>query len=146
METPILFSPSTGGFYLQGISSTIPEDAMPVRPSTHARLLQHGGAHIGVCPNSGRPISIAPKATLADRRADLTRKCRAEARRRILTVSPMHRQINDLRAPSDEGARRFAAIDAIRAATALIIEQIEKAPASSLAEFPISSNPLWPEL
>lgn len=146
MTTPTLYSPSTGGFYLEGISSQIPDDAAPITAARHAQLLEHGGAYIAACPKTGKPVSTVPKVTATDRRAALVRQCRAEARRRILAVSPLHRQINDLRAPSDEGARRFVMIDAIRTASGLIIEQIETAPASTLAEFPISSNPLWPEL
>ena len=39
---------------------------------------------------------------------------KAEAARRIEAISPLWRQQNDLRAPSDAGAARFAAIDAVR--------------------------------
>lgn len=145
MTEHILFSPGTGGFYLDGVSSQIPEDAVPVSECHHQQLLANGGANIGVCPKTGKPISTAPKITAAQRRAALVLAIKAEAQRRITAQSPLWRQINDLRLPSEAGAARFARIDAIRLASYLIEGQLADTPANKLDDFPISNNPFWPE-
>lgn len=142
----ILFSASTGGFYLEGVSSAIPDDAAPVTQRRHEELLAHGGAHIGADPKTGKPISTAPKPGSAQHRADLTNSVRSEAARRIRAVSPVWRQINDARESTPEGEARFSRIDAIRDASNLIESQIADAPAKALADFPIATHPLWPEL
>jgi hypothetical protein len=67
-----------------------------------------------------------------------------EAERRIEAISPPWRQLNDLREPSDAGAARFAAIDAVRAASDAIEAVLAKAPAAALDGFPVADNPLWP--
>ena len=142
----ILFSARTGGFYLEGISSAVPEDATPISAARHAELLAHGGAHIAACPKTGKPISTAPKPGSAQHRADLTNSVRSEAARRIRAVSPIWRQINDTRESTPEGEARFSRIDAIRDASNLIENQLSDAAAKALADFPIATHPLWPEL
>lgn len=146
MAEQILFSAATGGFYLDGVSSQIPEDAAPISERRHQQLLANGGADIGACPKTGKPVSIAPKVTAAQHRAALVLAIKAEAQRRITAQSPLWRQINDLRLPSEAAAARFARIDAIRSASDLIESQLAETPASALDAFPISNNPLWPEL
>lgn len=42
---------------------------------------------------------------------------KAQAERDCLAVAPLWQQLNDVRKPTPEGAARFAAIDAIRAAS-----------------------------
>lgn len=146
MADTILFSPATGGFYLDGLSTQIPEDAAPISKRRHQELLANGGADIGACPKTGKPVSTAPKVTAAQHRAALVLAIKAEAERRITAQSPLWRQLNDLRLPSEAAAARFARIDAIRLASALIESQLAETTASSLDAFPISTNPLWPEL
>lgn len=146
MQPKIFFSPSTGGFYLEGVSSSIPDDATAITARRHAELLAHGGEHIVACAKTGKPLCAAPKVTVAQHRAALGQAVRKEASRRIKSVSPLWRQINDLRHPTAEGSTRFARIDAIREASGLIETQLAETPAASLDSFPISTNPLWPEL
>lgn len=48
-------------------------------------------------------------------RQELVRAIKSAAARRIEAISPAWRQLNDMREPSESGAARFAAIDAVRA-------------------------------
>lgn len=145
MKPQILYSPTTGGFYIEGVSSCVPKDARRITPERHATLLAHGGAHIGTCPDTGKPISTAPKPNAADRRAALLRQIKAEAQRRIFRVAPLWRQINDLTEPNEGTAQRQMAIMAIRDASTLIEDQLADTKAANLSAFPITDNPLWPE-
>ena len=146
MAEQVLFSATTGGFYLDGVSSQIPEDAAPISERRHQQLLANGGADIGACPKTGKPISTASNVTAAQQRAALVLAIKAEAARRITAQSPLWRQLNDLRMPSEAGDARFARIDAIRLASSLIESQLADTPANRLDAFPISNNPFWPEL
>lgn len=141
----ILWSASTRGFYL-AVSSQVPEDAVPVDARVHADCMAQlaaGGALL-CCPETGGPIAAAPVIPAADRRAALVRAIKAEAYRRIELVSPIWRQLNDLRVPTDEGAVRFSAIDAIRAASNAIEDLLTAAEDGALPGFPVATNPLWP--
>ncbi|SFG08487.1 hypothetical protein SAMN05518801_10739 [Novosphingobium sp. CF614] len=145
--SPILWSPGTRGFYLRGISAAIPEDARPLERDIHASLLhqQTQGATIEPCSRTGRPRARHERLSIADRRAALAAAVKNEARRRIDAVSPAWRQINDLRAPSMAATERFAAIDAIRAASAAIEKLLAGMAAANLDTFPIAEHPLWPK-
>jgi hypothetical protein len=142
----LLWSPSTHGFYLPDISSQIPEDAVPVDASVHANCMAQlaAGGVLSCCPETSAPIAAAPVIAPTERRAALVRAIKAEAYRRIGLVSPIWRQLNDLRMPNDEGSVRFSAIDAIRAASGAIEELVAAAEDDALPGFPVATNPLWP--
>lgn len=145
MQGPFFFSPSTLGFYLEGMHRNIPADAVEISAVRHAALLkaqaERGPIEID---RHGKPVAArAPSAT--SRRALLLVAIRAEARRRIEAISPVWRQMNDMRTPTPASAARFAAIDAIRAASALIEQDLAETGSAALGSFPIADHPLWPE-
>lgn len=114
------YSPSMGGFYETGLHSEMPDDAVYVRPAYYAELMdqQSAGAQIKSSPETGRPIAVLPSSD--ERRAALIHAAKAEPSRRILRISPLWRQINDLRETSAGAIDRFAAIDAVRDISATI--------------------------
>jgi hypothetical protein len=145
MQGPFFFSPSTLGFYLKGMHRNIPADAVEISGLQHASLIkaQAERGPIGIDRN-GKPVAArAPSATA--RRALLLVAIRAEARRRIETISPVWRQMNDMRTPTPASQARFATIDAIRAASALIEQDLAETANAALGSFPITDHPLWPE-
>lgn len=139
---PIFYSPSRRGFFDPSIHDPMPEDALRVSQKRHAELLagQERGAQI-VPGANGKPMLEWPPA--ADPRADLIRRVRREARRRIEAVSPLWRQLNDLREPSPAGDARFASIDAIRAASAEIEVAVRNLRSGDLDQFPVRDHPAW---
>lgn len=137
----IFYSPSRRGFFDPKVHDPMPADALRVSQKRYAELLaeQERGAQI-VPGANGKPTLQWPPAV--DPRADLIRRVRREARRRIEAVSPPWRQLNDMRSPSKAGRVRFARIDAIReASNAIEAAACEADPAA----FPVRDNPLWPE-
>lgn len=141
------WSPSRGCFFAVDApypAGSLPDDLIPVTAARHAELMaaQAAGATI-ISDAKGRPRAKLPGQP--DQRRQLRAAIRAEARRRITAVSPLWRQINDLRHPSAAGEARFARIDAIRAASALIEDNLAEVPATALATFPVATHLLWPE-
>lgn len=126
-----------------------PEGALEISESVHKKLFeaQSEGAVIAANAN-GKPIARFPPAPkLIQLRADLIASTKGEAAARIQSISPPWRQMNDMRAPSAAGYRRFAAIDAIREASARIEEQILSIRMTAIAKaFPVKIHPLWPEI
>lgn len=124
-----------------------PEGAAEITDARHRALLegQSEGRPI-VADARGRPtIDRRSQPGAAAVRAQLAAAIRREAARRIRTVSPEWRQLNDLRDPSEAGAVRFARIDAIRDASDRIEELAARVPVADLAGFPIATHTLWPE-
>lgn len=142
----IYYSPSTNGFYLAGISTAIPEDAITISSARHAKIVAAlaEGATL-LADSKGKPKILAARPSAAAAREQLATAIKREAARRIDQVSPIWRQINDTRAPSTEGARRFAQIDAIRDASGAIESLLGDVAARDLGAFPVSDNPAWPE-
>lgn len=126
--------------------SNIPTDAVKVTAARHAQLVagQAEGKTIAATAK-GRPKLVDPITTAADRRAQLVAAVKREAARRINAVSPIWRQLNDLRAGADAGGERFSQIDAIRHASELIEVSVADCPDGAVGEFPVRDNPLWPE-
>ena len=89
-------------------------------------------------------LSKIPKPTIVDLRAALVRRVKREAARRIEAIAPIWRQMNDGRWPTVEGTARFAAIDAIRAASNTIEAEIAGASAKDLKAIDLANHPLWP--
>lgn len=142
-----LWSPSRNGFYAPAAPyppGSLPDDLVPITASRHAELMaaQAAGATI-TADAKGRPRAQLPDAS--DRRRQLRGAIRAEARRRITQISPLWRQLNDLREQTPAATARFARIDAIRAASTLIEQNLAEAPASALSTFPVATHLLWPE-
>ncbi len=140
------YDPDTGHI-LDSEIHTIPASATAL---TKARVMelargQEAGARI-VAGANGRPRLDWPSA--AQRRIDRIEDVRTEAARRIHAVSPIWRQINDLRSDplSPDACERWAAIDAIREASNLIERDVADSDAKALADFPIATHPLWPEI
>lgn len=145
----IYFSAGTRGFYDSNVhAGRVPSDAVRISPKQHRALVEGQAAgHQIVAGPDGRPkLAAPPPETVDQQRARIIRRVKREAARRIEVISPAWRQLNDLREPSLAGAARFARIDAIRAASALIEAGIGKASPSALATFPIADNSHWPEL
>ncbi|MFY9350387.1 MAG: hypothetical protein WAO77_08570 [Sphingobium sp.] len=142
----LFYSASTPGFFDDAIHAHLPPDAVRISAARHAELLaaQAGGAMI-VAGERGRPRIHRDPPSLADRRAAAIRRVKREAARRIEAISPPWRQLNDLREPGDAGAARFAAIDAVRAASGAIEAAIATLGADALEPLDIAAHPLWPE-
>ena len=146
----IFFAKITGrpAFFDSAIhGDAIPAEALEISAARHAELLaaQAAGAEI-YAGKDGKPRFRSPRIDPAERRANLQLQIKREAQRRIRLVSPEWRQLNDLRQPSDDGARRFAMIDTIRAAATTIETLLEECPAGKLDGFDCLANPAWPEI
>ncbi|WP_137681170.1 hypothetical protein [Aurantiacibacter suaedae] len=141
----MFYAASTNGFYDPAFhGDAIPDDAVAITQALHARLLAGQSEGATIMPdNDGRPTLRRPPA--AERRAALHEAIKSEAGRRIVQISPLWRQSNDQREPSEEGARRFERIDAIRAASDRIGELLDETSAADLDAFMIEGSPLWPE-
>ncbi len=113
------YSAGTGFFYDTGVHAEIPDDAVYIAPSRHRELMEAQADGVAIVPgDSGAPIMARDRArTDEEKRAALTAVVKSEAHRRIDRVSPIWRQLNDSREPGVDGARRFARIDRIRAAS-----------------------------
>lgn len=141
-----LYYSATRGFLTDSLHADIPDNAVPVSAADHLALLdgQSAGRAI-VADRNGAPC-LAPvvRPTLAQLRDRATIKIKREAVRRIDAIAPIWRQLNDQRDPSEAGAARFAAIDAIRAASDAIEQAVASASAKALAALDIANHPLWP--
>lgn len=95
----IYFSAQTLAFYDSAIHTTLPDDARPIEPTTHAALLdaQAGGKCIAANDN-GDPIVIDPPALPAGELLAAMRRRRDQ----LLTASD-YTQLPD--APLDDAAR-----------------------------------------
>ncbi len=149
----LFYSASVGGFFDSDIHATLPGDAVPITAEEHAALLagQREGKIIQA-DDRGRPVARAPKVPTDMLRAHLVDLVKREAAHRIGRVAPMWRQLNDARdLPQATGAAReaiearHAAIDAIRAASDLIEQQIASLGARALASFDPSTSDHWPK-
>lgn len=144
----IFYSASARGFYDRAThGDRIPPDAVRITAARHRKLIDGQAAGAQILPGpDGKPILERPVATLAQFRARMQRLVKREAARRIETISPLWRQFNDIRDPSPAASWRFAAIDAVRAASDAIEDEIAAAKADELAALVITSHRLWPEL
>lgn len=70
---------------------------------------------------------------------------KSEASRRILSISPLWRQFNDLREPTPAAAGRFAEIDTVRAASAALEHLVAGLPAAELEGFDPQADKHWTE-
>ncbi|WP_370170985.1 hypothetical protein [Sphingobium abikonense] len=142
----IFYSAATPGFFDDAIHADLPADAVAITAAHHRELLaaQAEGASI-VADDRGKPRAHRPTVTIATRRAALIRAVKRQAARRIDAIAPIWRQLNDQRAPSEEGEARFAAIDAIRAASDAIEADIAAAAGDALATIDPAAHPLWPQ-
>jgi hypothetical protein len=123
-----------------------PAHAVKITQRRHVELLERQAEGFAIVAGKGGKPKIVGRPTNDDaRRAALTRAIKREAARRIEAVAPVWRQINDSRAPSPEGARRFAQIDAIRAASNAFENTLANLPAAQLEAFRVAAHPLWPE-
>ena len=139
----IRLSPTTKGFYDSDIhKKMIPSDAIEISAALHKELLdaQAKGHSIDV-DEAGHPVVAlpAPAAT----RAQLQRKIKREARRRIERVAPLWRQLNDLRSDTEDARTRFAQIDAIRSASYKVEGELTATPDAALDGFDVASNSSW---
>lgn len=137
--------PLQPSFYLT--RKQAPAGAVEITDARHADLLEAQSQGLTITADSqGRPVIKRRTRPSADAvRAQLRRAIQREAAARIRAVSPEWQQLNDMRAPSEAGAVRFARIDAIRAASNAIEELAGALPAADLAGFPVTTHTLWPE-
>lgn len=132
-------------FYLTG--KMAPEGAVEISDQRHGELLEAQAEGRAITADArGRPVVARRTRPAASAlRAELAVAVRREAAARIRAISPEWRQMNDLREPTEEGAIRFARVDAIRAASNAIEELAARLPAADLAGFPVATHTLWPE-
>jgi hypothetical protein len=142
----LFYSASTNGFFDDQLHAALPDDAVEISAARHRVLLAAQANGSAICAgDDSKPRIRRPVVTVADRRAALIRRVKREAARRIDAVSPIWRQLNDQRAPSDASAARFTAIDAVRAASNAIEAEIADLAADALAAFDIAAHSLWPQ-
>lgn len=141
----IKYSASARGFFDSNLHRSIPEDAVTVTARRHAALLAGQAEGHEIVPDArGRPQlrSLLPPTTEAAKAA-CVHAIRQEAARRINQRLPVWKQLNALRENLDPG---FHEIDAIRAASDLIEQQVEElTEISALQGFDIAACPLWPD-
>lgn len=143
----IFYSPSLRGFYDPAVHDPLPADAVHrVAPGQHAKLLaaQTNGAVI-VPGTTGRPVLEWPGRDRETVRHNLQMRIKREAARRIRQISPVWQQLNDLRQSTPESKGRFAAIDAVRATSGLIEQDLAQTADKALPDFPVRDHPLWLE-
>lgn len=142
-------------FFDDNISApaSIPAAAISISAKRHAALLaaQAGGAVIEPCTKTGKPLVKRPPRDPATLRAALIGQVKGEAGRRIRTAAPPWRQTNDaiafaLGAADAAAYARLAQVTAIREASGQIEDQIAQTAAAELAQFPVSTHPLWPQI
>jgi hypothetical protein len=148
----IHFAPATASFHDARLGP-LPDGAVAIDAATHARLLaaRTAGATIATGAD-GLPVAIKPAApSLDDRRARASALVKAEATARILAVAPLWRQLNDWRdmalatgAALTAIEARFAAIDAVRAASDALEARIAVAGPRALAKLDIAAPSHWP--
>ena len=140
----IFYSAGWAGFFDSNVHASIPDDAVQITAKRHADLIsqQEAGGTI-VADAKGRPV--IEKLRAEDLRSRLIMQVKAEAARRIEEISPIWRQLNDMRQPSEEGGIRFDQLDAVREAGAMIERQLQDLKASMLSDVPIRDNPIWPQ-
>lgn len=141
----LFYSAGTNAFFDDQLHAALPDDAVEISAARHRVLLAAQANGSAICAgDDGKPRIRRPVVTLADRRAALVRRVKREAARRIDAVSPIWRQLNDQRVPSEASAARFAAIDAIRAASDAIEADIAAALSDGLTAIDVAAHPLWP--
>ncbi|MBG6118760.1 hypothetical protein IWY39_002564 [Sphingobium sp. JAI105] len=143
----LFFSPSTSGFYSTDLHDSMPADAVQITAARRRSLLegQAQGREI-IVGADGHPMLQRPSSsTLTHKRLLRSQEVKRAAALRIDAISPLWRQCNDLRAPSAAGDGRFAAIDAIRAASDAIEKQIERMTGAELEALDIGGHPAWKE-
>lgn len=127
---------------------TVPADAVEITAYRHAELLEgQAQGKVISATSRGTPQLTTPRLNVVERRASLVIAVKREAQRRIESISPLWRQLNDLRAEEldAEARHRFDRIDEIRAASDAIEAAIAASSASELAEFSLATHALWPE-
>ena len=148
----IHYSPARNGFFDERVHATLPDDARPVTPEEHARLLDAQSAGKVIMPgNDGEPTARRPAENGEQLRARLIRATKREAARRIEAVAPLWRQLNDWRDLSHmpPGEQRSAiesrvdAINAIRAASNRLEQQLAGMTARQLAKADIADDTHW---
>lgn len=147
MSARIFYSASTRGFHDPALGP-VPIDAVSITTNRHAMLLEQQSAGGQIVPGpDGHPRIERPAGpTVAAQRARQIARVKREATRRIEIVAPLWRQLNDVRAPKSAGAReRFAAIDAIRAASDVIERAIAAMTGAQIAALDVAGHPAWPE-
>lgn len=124
----------------------VPDNAVEIAPARKQELLRamQDGKRVERGPG-GVPRIVAARLTMPARRDAAAEDIRQEAARRIAAISPIWRQLNDQRQPSPEGDARFAAIDAVRAASSEIEAAMREMPAAELETFDAASADGWPE-
>lgn len=140
----IFYSAARRGFFDDAVHTDLPVDAVKVSKARHRQLLEAQDQGAQIVPGSNGSPVLLHLSPAPDLRARMVRRIKRIAARRITAISPAWRQLNDLRQMSLAAADRFAAIDAIRAASNLIEQDLAATADTALANFPLQDHPLWP--
>ncbi|MGM5087990.1 hypothetical protein ACD589_15000 [Rhizobium sp. 814_E9_N1_1] len=111
MTDGYFFSPSTRGFYLSGIHSDLPSDAVAISDAEHEALLsaQDTGAEI-VVGDGGVPEAKVPDVDLASHKAAIAKAVDAAAEReRLKYITAGAGQAMTYQQKADEATRYLAA-------------------------------------
>lgn len=150
----IFFSPSTRGFYTDEIhGEAMPADVQRISPGRHRQLLEAQAAGAEIIATAKGPVARFPKATLEILRAAAIAAVKREARRRILAIAPLWRQLNDLAslvAPGCYSAEdehcameRRQKIDDVRAASGRLEARLVTLSAEQLADVDVADDSHW---
>ena len=151
----IFYSAARSGFFHQDLHAELPADAVRVSPARHSALLaaQARGRRI-VAGDDGRPV-LAPVVVerLDVLRARKVAAVKREARRRILAIASMERQVNDLAlmitdpasADADLARDRRRRIDTIRSASDAYEAAIGALTRDELVALDPSTDEYWPQ-
>jgi len=147
------YSARHNAFFDSCVHMTLPDDARAISDEEHQRLLAAQTRGEIIAPGAdGLPTSRAPVEPADQRRARLVAATKREAARRIEAIAPLWRQLNDSRAlaiaTGDVPAaieRRFAAIDAVRAASNRLEAALQTMTPRQLARVDITADSHWTE-
>lgn len=155
----IFYSAGRRGFF-HAATHALPDDAVPVTPARHRELLAAQDSGAEIVPNErGNPVMARERLNADGRRAAAVAGVKTEAARRILRVSPEHRQANDAAdlalaayQLAASGATtidvapalaRRAAIDALRARSGGIEAKVAALPAAEIDAFDPAADNHW---
>ncbi len=149
----LYYSPGRNVFLDASVHAELPGDAHAITVEEHQLLLaaQTGGKVI-VPAADGSPTTRQPVESADQLRARLVAGTKREAARRIAAIAPLWRQLNDWRAlaTAEDNARaaierRFAAIDAVRAASNRLEAALATMTPRQLARIDLTDGSHWKE-
>ncbi|MBB3346036.1 hypothetical protein [Sphingomonas sp. BK069] len=147
------YSARRNAFFDSAVQAELPDDARAITAEQHQQLLAgQSRGEVITAGDDGSPTNRAPVETADQLRARLVAGTKREAARRIAAIAPLWHQLNDWRAlaaaTGDARAaieRRFAAIDAVRAASNRLEAELQTMTPRQLARVDLTDDSHWTE-